>query len=177
MSTTIDTPAIKLLKLLMLRKNKSSGTQYWNVLQGNDRIQEEHMTIFIDTCALGDVYRNLIDISSTNADPLQSQDVQERQDKYQDILAQLPIKTSDNTSVHNENGAATTHDGKPLSASSEDPLTIFEHIHPTSSPIPQEELYDMMNKINDALQEIRIEPVGDMVVHLKMLNDPEAIQF
>lgn len=136
------------------------------------------MTMFIDTFfTLGDVYRNLIDISSTNADPLQSQDVQERQDKYQDILAQLPTKTSDNTSVHNENGAATTHDGKPLSASSEDPLTIFEHIHPTSSPIPQEELYDMMNKINDALQEIRIEPVGDMVVHLKMLNDPEAIQF
>ncbi|CDH50506.1 predicted protein [Lichtheimia corymbifera JMRC:FSU:9682] len=122
--------------------------------------------------------RNLIDISSTNADPLQSHDVQERQDKYQDILAQLPNKTSDTTSIHNENGgAALTHDAKPLSASADDPLAIFDHIHPSSAPIPQEELYDMMNKISDALQDIRIEPVGEMVVHLKMLNDPEAIQF
>lgn len=127
---------------------------------------------------MDDGNRNLIDISSTNADPLQSHDVQERQDKYQDILAQLPNKTSDTTSIHNENGgAALTHDAKPLSASADDPLAIFDHIHPSSAPIPQEELYDMMNKISDALQDIRIEPVGEMVVHLKMLNDPEAIQF
>ncbi|KAI9313047.1 hypothetical protein BX666DRAFT_1880429 [Dichotomocladium elegans] len=111
--------------------------------------------------------RNLIDISNTQADPLQNQDVQERLEKYRSLLERIA-----KTSAYN-----SSEEKIPASAVEEDPIDILGPIQPVSTLLSRRDLDEMMGQIGDALQEIRIAPVGDMVVHLKMLDDPHALQY
>lgn len=107
--------------------------------------------------------RNLIDISSAQTDPLQDTDVQERSNKYRSLLEQIKPSTSSNilTSNHNVNVLDVLSNAKPNGGMTDGEVDW---------------LYQTMDEIQDALQRIDIEPVGDMVVHLTMNDNSSAIR-
>ncbi|KAI8084391.1 uncharacterized protein B0P05DRAFT_535394 [Gilbertella persicaria] len=100
--------------------------------------------------------QNLIDISSGQTDPLQDNDVQERKMKYASLLDHIQPTQQDKHTYPNRD----THTI----------LDILNQAKPNGGMSDGEVdwLYQTMDEIQDALQHIDIEPVGDMVVHLVM---------
>jgi hypothetical protein len=104
-------------------------------------------------------YRNLIDISSAQTEPLQGTDVEERENKYRHLLEQIQAKDSiepSSLSINNSNTIDILTNAKPNGGMSDGEVDW---------------LYQTMDEIQDALQRIEIEPVGDMVVHLTMTDN------
>ncbi|CAO3612513.1 unnamed protein product [Mucor hiemalis] len=102
--------------------------------------------------------QNLIDISSSQADPLQDTDVEERESKYRHLLEQIQLDK-----VIQPNYAPDTNNNI---------VEILTNAKPNGGMTDGEVdwLYQTMDEIQDALQHIDIEPVGDMVVHLTMTD-------
>ncbi|OAD69603.1 hypothetical protein PHYBLDRAFT_149389 [Phycomyces blakesleeanus NRRL 1555(-)] len=107
--------------------------------------------------------RHLIDISSSQADPLQSRDVQERIDKYRALLDQMDSQP-----------VSSTRMGGPKKE-----IYMSDHISPVdilAAAKPNEGmtetqvdwLYQTMDTIQDSLQQIQVSPAGEMVVRLTM---------
>jgi hypothetical protein len=108
----------------------------------------------------------LIDISSAQTDPLQDTDVQERETKYRHLLDQIhPPSSSTATSIIDTN-------------TNNNLIDILSNARPNGGMSDGEVdwLYQTMDEIQDALQHIDIEPVGDMVVHLTMENSSNSIK-
>lgn len=77
-----------------------------------------HLLFHLKNC------RNLIDISSSQTDPLQEQDIQERTEKYHDLLQQIPyINTAASgkkrSSYYGKVNGMTTTNGSAINGSSE----------------------------------------------------------
>lgn len=102
-------------------------------------------------------YRNLIDISSAQTDPLQDTDVEERSNKYRHLLEQVKVVDQRKLTLDTNNNI----------------VDILTNAKPNGGMTDGEVdwLYQTMDEIQDALQHIDIEPVGEMVVHLTMTND------
>ncbi|GAA5801380.1 hypothetical protein HPULCUR_006826 [Helicostylum pulchrum] len=100
---------------------------------------------------------NLIDISSAQTDPLQDTDVQERETKYRYLVQQTQPKklTQYDTIDTNTNILETLSTAKPNGGMTDGEVDW---------------LYQTMDEIQDALQHIDIEPVGEIVVHLTMTD-------
>ncbi|KAI9306695.1 hypothetical protein BJ944DRAFT_286798 [Cunninghamella echinulata] len=139
--------------------------------------------------------QNLIDISSSQTDALQEQDINERTEKYRDIINQIPYKHR--SSLVNNN---TKLNGTPISPS----LSTAHHHHhhistssPTSSSAAafagldhinvdtlinlvktnhefineqKDWLNETVEEIQQALGQFEVQPVGDMVIHLATPN-------
>ncbi|KAI9261844.1 hypothetical protein EDC94DRAFT_609041 [Helicostylum pulchrum] len=101
--------------------------------------------------------QNLIDISSAQTDPLQDTDVQERETKYRYLVQQTQPKklTQYDTIDTNTNILETLSTAKPNGGMTDGEVDW---------------LYQTMDEIQDALQHIDIEPVGEIVVHLTMTD-------
>lgn len=99
----------------------------------------------------------MIDISSAQTEPLQGTDVEERENKYRHLLEQIQPKPFKSTS---------------LSTSNNNTIDLLSNAKPNGGMSDGEVdwLYQTMDEIQDALQRIEIEPVGDMVVHLTMTD-------
>lgn len=150
------------MKLLTYKKNKNFGITL---------LTEQHSKSFSilyrshntkPNCLFLHLIRNLIDISSAQTDPLQDTDVQERETKYRHLLDQIqPPPTT-----------ATTSTLDTISTQ-QNILEILTTAKPNGGMTDGEVdwLYQTMDEIQDALQHIDIEPVGDMVVHLTMTTD------
>ncbi|KAG2222587.1 hypothetical protein INT45_008706 [Circinella minor] len=104
---------------------------------------------------------NLIDISSTQADPLQSQDVEERAERYKQLLRQLPDNIT--TKAPSMNGIN--------SSSSPSPTDILALARPYQDTDDIKWLSKAMGDIQKALDKIEVEPVGDIVVNLTLTDD------
>ncbi|KAF7729842.1 hypothetical protein EC973_003576 [Apophysomyces ossiformis] len=104
--------------------------------------------------------QNLIDISSSNADPLQSQDIQERVEKYRDLLEQMDTDNQQRPPVqllqNNLSAVDVLMTAKPYGGMKEDEVEWF---------------CEAMDNIQIAIQQIQVQPVGDMVVHLTMTEN------
>ncbi|KAG0175760.1 hypothetical protein DFQ28_008373 [Apophysomyces sp. BC1034] len=105
--------------------------------------------------------QNLIDISCSNTEPLQSQDVQERVEKYRDLLDQMDTGHEQQTSgvqllENNLSAADILVNAKPYGGMSDGEVDW---------------LYQAMDDIQAAIQRIQVQPVGDMVVHLTMTEN------
>ncbi|KAI8388387.1 uncharacterized protein BYT42DRAFT_559910 [Radiomyces spectabilis] len=113
--------------------------------------------------------RNLIDISSSQADPLQRADIQERVDKYRDLLDQItePVNTKPSKQQQQQQQQQLI---RPVEHAS--PFELLSNAKPNGGLSEDEldSLYQTMNEIYDTLQCIKVEPVGNMVVNLT-LND------
>lgn len=106
--------------------------------------------------------QNLIDISSSQADPLQDTDVEERETKYRHLLEQVSdkaVKSDNNYTLDTSNNMNV--------------VDILSNAKPNGGMTDGEVdwLYQTMDEIQDALQHIDIEPVGEMVVHLTMTEN------
>lgn len=101
----------------------------------------------------------MIDISSAQTDPLQDTDVEERENKYRHLLEQI----QPNKLIQQANYALDTNNNT---------VDILTNAKPNGGMTDGEVdwLYQTMDEIQDALQHIDIEPVGDMVVHLTMTD-------
>ncbi|KAG0171114.1 hypothetical protein DFQ28_001574 [Apophysomyces sp. BC1034] len=102
---------------------------------------------------------NLIDISSTIADPLQTQDIQERVEKYRELLDQLTVKSPPKDVLHNNSS----------------PIEILLGAEPNEG-IDLDWLYQSMDEIQNALDHVEVEHVGDIVVNLTLNEKPSAIR-
>ncbi|KAK4510590.1 uncharacterized protein ATC70_005021 [Mucor velutinosus] len=104
--------------------------------------------------------QNLIDISSAQTDPLQDTDVQERESKYRHLLEQIKPKIQQQSTLAIDTSINNTVD-------------ILANAKPNGGMTDGEVdwLYQTMDEIQDALQHIDIQPVGDMVVHLTMTDN------
>lgn len=105
----------------------------------------------------------MIDISSAQTDPLQDTDVQERYNKYRSLLEQIK-PTATNILINSNNNVNV--------------LDTLSNAKPNGGMTDGEVdwLYQTMDEIQDALQHIDIEPVGDMVVHLTMTDNSSTIR-
>ncbi|CEP18635.1 hypothetical protein [Parasitella parasitica] len=104
--------------------------------------------------------QNLIDISSSQTDPLQDTDVQERQTKYRHLLEEIRPKIQQQSTL-------------TIDTNSNNSVDILANAKPNGGMTDSEVdwLYQTMDEIQDALQHIDIQPVGDMVVHLTMTDN------
>lgn len=101
----------------------------------------------------------MIDISSAQTEPLQGTDIEERENKYRHILEQIqpkPLKSTPLLLSSNNNVVDLLTNAKPNAGMSDGEVDW---------------LYQTMDEIQDALQRIEIEPMGDMVVHLTMTDN------
>ncbi|KAI9268080.1 hypothetical protein BDA99DRAFT_504801 [Phascolomyces articulosus] len=104
---------------------------------------------------------NLIDISSTQADPLQSQDVEERAERYNQLLRQLP----DNIP------ATTTSMNGTTSSSTISSVDILALARPYQDTDDVKWLSKAMSDIQKSIDKIEVEPVGDIVVNLTLTDN------
>lgn len=106
---------------------------------------------------------NLIDVSNVQADPLQTQDIQERQGRYQQILDNAKSGMSDQ--MHPSLEYST------VNATS--PADLLASIRPNDDLSSKELdwLYKAMDDVHDAIRAIEVEPVGDVVVQLTMTEN------
>ncbi|CAO0794826.1 unnamed protein product [Mucor circinelloides] len=104
--------------------------------------------------------QNLIDISSSQTDPLQDTDVQERESKYRHLLEQIKPKIQQQSTL-------------AIDTNINNCVDILTNAKPNGGMTDGEVdwLYQTMDEIQDALQHIDIQPVGDMVVHLTMTDN------
>lgn len=142
----------------MYKRNKSFGTT--SLIELHSKQHWKGVILYADT-DLSLPFRNLIDISSAQTDPLQDTDVQERESKYRHLLEQIKPKIQPqqstlaiDTSINNSVGILTN--AKPNGGMTDGEVDW---------------LYQTMDEIQDALQHIDIQPVGDMVVHLTMTDN------
>lgn len=114
------------------------------------------------------MYRNLIDISSSQADPLQDTDVEERETKYRHLLEQV----SEKAIIKSSSSSSYSHT-LDTNNSNYNVVELLSNAKPNGGMTDGEVdwLYQTMDEIQDALQHIEIEPVGDMVVHLTMTEN------
>lgn len=100
--------------------------------------------------------RNLIDISNTQTDPLQETDLQERVDRYQQLLQQIQLKSDAVTDTTNNNNVLDIlTNAKPYGGMDDSQVDWF---------------YQTMDELQEAIQHIDIDPVGDIVIHLTMTD-------
>ncbi|KAG2203017.1 hypothetical protein INT47_013233 [Mucor saturninus] len=101
--------------------------------------------------------QNLIDISSAQTDPLQDTDVEERENKYRQLVeGTQPRLLTHPTLDNNTNIWELLSQAKPNGGMTDGEVDW---------------LYQTMDEIQDALQHIVIEPAGEMVVHLTMTEN------
>ncbi|CAO3692566.1 unnamed protein product [Umbelopsis ramanniana] len=104
--------------------------------------------------------QQLIDISSAQTDLLQNQDAQERSEKYQDILNQIQYDIPWPSATH-----LKLPKGQLTPAAACDQLCLAA----PNGGLGEEEmewLYQTMDDIQDAVGNINVRPVGDIVVNL-----------
>lgn len=101
--------------------------------------------------------RNLIDISNTQTDLLQETDVQERAERYRQLLGQIQLKPESTYTSYfaNNNVLDVLSNAKPNGGMDDEQVDW---------------LYQTMDEVQDAIQHIDIEPVGDIVIHLTMTD-------
>ncbi|KAG0737701.1 hypothetical protein G6F57_008036 [Rhizopus arrhizus] len=99
--------------------------------------------------------QNLIDISNTQTDLLQETDVQERVERYRQLLGQIQIKQETTDTTYSNNVLDILSNAKPNGGMDDDQIDW---------------LYQTMDEVQDAIQRIDIEPVGDIVIHLTMTD-------
>ncbi|PHZ13732.1 uncharacterized protein RHIMIDRAFT_236786 [Rhizopus microsporus ATCC 52813] len=100
--------------------------------------------------------QNLIDISNTQTDPLQETDLQERVDRYQQLLQQIQLKSDVVTDTTNNNNVLDIlTNAKPYGGMDDSQVDWF---------------YQTMDELQEAIQHIDIDPVGDIVIHLTMTD-------
>ncbi|KAI8093586.1 uncharacterized protein BX664DRAFT_330030 [Halteromyces radiatus] len=128
--------------------------------------------------------QNLIDISSSQTDPLQEQDIQERTDKYHDLLGQVDSaqtygnnlkpygngieNNSSSSSSNNSGGQSLTSNMTGADISAIDTMISTARSNHTLSEEQQQWFDQAVLDIEQALKKIQVQPVGDMVVHLTM---------
>lgn len=102
----------------------------------------------------------MIDISSAQTDPLQDTDVQERENKYKHLLEQIKPRIQQQSTL-------------AIDTNINNSVDILTNAKPNGGMTDGEVdwLYQTMDEIQDALQRIDIQPVGDMVVHLTMTDN------
>jgi hypothetical protein len=150
----------------MCRKNKSFGTALL-IKQRSKKLLKlcciDHSSLFLSFFFFFFLARNLIDISSAQTDPLQDTDAQERYNKYRSLLEQIKPTVTNNL-IHSNNNINV--------------LDVLTNAKPNGGMTDGEVdwLYQTMDEIQDALQHIDIEPVGDMVVHLTMTDNSSTIR-
>ncbi|KAI9486741.1 MAG: hypothetical protein EXX96DRAFT_550394 [Benjaminiella poitrasii] len=108
--------------------------------------------------------QNLIDISSSQTDPLQENDIQERKNKYRHLLEQIKPKVQQQQQQNILNKEANNNNNV---------VDILTNAKPNGGMNDGEIdwLYQTMDEIQDSLQRIEVEPVGEMVVHLTMTDN------
>ncbi|KAI8876342.1 hypothetical protein K501DRAFT_232193 [Backusella circina FSU 941] len=124
---------------------------------GMERIDQQKEQEFWDNI-VDKTTQNLIDISSSQTDPLQYNDIQDRESKYKTIMDGLKsVTTLKQQLISNNNGSIidTLTNAKPNGGMTDGEVDW---------------LYQTMDEVQDALQRIEIEPVGEMVVHLTMTD-------
>lgn len=98
----------------------------------------------------------MIDISNTQTDPLQETDLQERVDRYQQLLQQIQLKSDAVTDTTNNNNVLDIlTNAKPYGGMDDSQVDWF---------------YQTMDELQEAIQHIDIDPVGDIVIHLTMTD-------
>ncbi|GAB5590495.1 hypothetical protein Unana1_05395, partial [Umbelopsis nana] len=104
--------------------------------------------------------QQLIDISSAQTDLLQNQDAQERSEKYQDILSQIQYD------IPWSNGTLPKLPKGQASAAAACDQLLAAAPNGGLGEAQMEWLYQTMDDIQDAVGNINVRPVGDIVVNL-----------
>ncbi|KAF7724902.1 hypothetical protein EC973_000561 [Apophysomyces ossiformis] len=102
---------------------------------------------------------NLIDISNTTSDPLQTQDIQERVEKYKELLNQLVVPSPPKNGLHNNDS----------------PIDILLGAEPDEG-VDLDWLYRSMDEIQIALDRVQVEYVDDIVVNLTLNENTSTIR-
>ncbi|CAO3642505.1 unnamed protein product [Cunninghamella blakesleeana] len=123
--------------------------------------------------------QNLIDISSSQTDALQEQDIHERAEKYHDLLSQIQLNHHQNDINNKLNGTPTTttattvnhHSYSDLDTLNIDALINTAKVNHELLKDQNEWLNEIINDIQQALSHFEVQNVGDLVIPLATPNN------
>ncbi|RUS32958.1 hypothetical protein BC938DRAFT_473686 [Jimgerdemannia flammicorona] len=142
---------------LLIRTEQDFPRSYPRYEAIDHQLEQETLKQIVDRTAA-----NLIDISSATTDHLQHQDAQDRAKEYGDLLAQIQIPKT--------RPGGNPSAGIPLGLSSS---VAPQDVLARSAVLDDDDvskLYKLMDDVQQALNKIEVENVGEIVVPLTLSN-------